>query len=784
MEQLIEKYTGLLIRFRWWVMAVATITLMISVYGISRLSINTDIRVFFSKDNPQLVAFDKLENTYQKNDNVFIALKPHNGTIFTKETLSVISKLTEECWKIPHSHRVDSVTNFQHSRGEKDELVVTDLVRHPNSLGADEIRQIAHIALSEPLLVNRIVSADGTVAGINIDIIKPDSGDDVAPSIAQYVRNLLDKYRSEYPEIDFYLTGWIIIDDTMGSAAQQDMQELIPIMFAVLVLVMAITMRSIKGTLLTLVVIILSMIAGLGYAGFSGIKITGPSSTAPSLILTLALSDSVHILLSVFYLMQRGMQKVSAIRKAVSINIKAIVITSVTTMLGFLSMNFSDAPPFRDLGNIVAFGIMAAFIYSVLLLPAISAIVLPNTLHILQGRGQAPSKFVLYSEFLNKYKYSIFIGMIILTSVISAGILRLELNDDFIRYFDERYEYRVDSEFVMNNLTGLYTIEYSLDSGKSKGIHDPEFLKNIQRFVEWYKSQPEVVHVSSLIPVIKKLNMNMHEDDRNYYRIPENNEYIAQYILLYELSLPFGHDLNNQINVDKSALRVTVSVKDVTANDVRDIDMRAHQWLRTNTPAYMHTQGTGLAMMYAYLSERNIKSMLGSTFGALLLISLILVVAFRSIKYGLFSMIPNFLPAITAFGVWGFAIGRIGMPAAVLVSLALGIVVDDTVHFISKYLHARRTLNKGTEESVLYAFETVGRALIVTTITLVLGFVVLAFSGYKPNFDMGVMTALIISFALAFDLILLPVVILITSERSRRIVSSQVQQAAGSVSVN
>ncbi len=778
MEQTIDKYSGLLIRYRWWVIAAAALTVLISIYGMSKLSINTDIRVFFSDDNPQLVAFERLENTFQKNDNVFIALKPRKGDIFTRETLTVINKLTEDCWQIPYSHRVDSVTNFQHSYGESDELIVKDLVRELDSLGTERIQRIKQIALSESLLVNRIVSADGDVTGINVDIIKPDSGENVAPEIAKFVRELLSTYRSTYPDIDFYLTGWIMIDDTMGAAAEQDIQQLIPIMFAVLVLVMAITMRSIKGTLLTLVVVILSMLAGLGYAGFSGIKITGPSSTAPSLILTLALSDSVHILISLLYFMQRGMEKEYAIRKALSMNFKAIVITSVTTMLGFLSMNYSDAPPFRDLGNIVAFGIMAALFYSVFMLPALVAIVLPVKFDVLRERVSVPSPFARYSELLIKYRKQTFIGMLVVTTLASFGILRIELNDDFIRYFDERYAYRVDSEFVMDNLTGLYTIEYSLDSGKSKGIHDPAFLTNVQKFVEWYETQPEVVHVSSLIPIIRKLNMNMHEEDRDYYRIPQNNDHIAQYILLYELSLPFGHDLNNQINVDKSALRVTVSVGDVTANDVRDIDRRAQQWLQDNVPAYMHTEGTGLAMMYAHLSERNIKSMLGSTFGALLLISLVLVVAFRSIKYGLLSMLPNFMPAFMAFGVWGFTIERIGMPAAVLVSLALGIVVDDTVHFISKYLHARRFLKKGPEEGILYAFETVGRALVVTTVTLVLGFAVLALSGYKPNFDMGVMTAMIISFALAFDLVMLPVIILIASDVSKRLVSARVLPAS------
>jgi uncharacterized protein len=760
MKKYSEMYVSFIINYRWFVIATMFILAALSISGASRLSINTDLRIFFSEENPQLMAFEALENTYSKNDNIFIAISNDKDSVFNRETLSAIEELTREAWKIPYSQRVNSITNFQHSYANGDELIVSDLVRHANNLTQSQIENVKNISLSEPLLINRLISPSGKVTGINIDVIKPNDSSSASPEIVSYVRSLIEEYKVKYPQLGFHITGWVMLDNTMGEGAQRDVQQLIPVMLLVLILVMGWLLKSFRGTIATVVIIMLSMLTGMGIAGWMSMQITGPSSTAPSIILTLALADSIHILLTIFQRMNDGDNRSQAIKESLMLNFKPVLITSATTLLGFLAMNFSDAPPFRDLGNIVAVGIAAAFMYSVTLLPALMAVILPETAKSRDLNKPKSLYMSKFSGFVISNSNRIFWSTMFISILITLGALKIELNDDFIRYFDESYTYRVDSEYVMDNLTGLYTIEYSLESGKSKGIHDPKFLKEVEKFESWYITQPEVMHVNSFIPIIKKLNKNMHGDDPEYYRIPSDQTQIAQYILLYEMSLPFGQDLNNQINVDKSSLRFIVSLKDVTANDVREIDDRARHWMKLNSPDSMYTYGTGLAVMYAHLSERNIKSMLLSTFSALILISLILMLTFRSIKFGIMSLLPNLMPAIMAFGVWGLTMERIGIPASVLVSLAMGIVVDDTVHFISKYLNARRSKGMIPVDAIHYAFDTVGKALLITTITLVLGFSVLSLSGYKPNYDMGIMTGIIISLALFFDFLLLPTLIL------------------------
>ena len=337
-----------------------------------------------------------------------------------------------------------------------------------------------------------------------------------------------------------------------------------------------------------------------------------------------------------------------------------------------------------------------------------------------------------------------------------GGLARIEIADNFIKYFDESYTVRTDSDFVSANLTGLDRIEYSLDSGEEGGISNPEYLAHVDAFSEWYRRQPGVTQVSALTDIMKRLNRSMHGDDPVHYRLPHSRELAAQYLLLYEMSLPFGLDLNSQINLDKSASRFTAFVNLPATTDHLELEARANRWLAEHPPRGNPSTGTGLTLMWAHITERNIRSMLTAVVTALVLISFVLIVAFRSVKIGLISLLPNLLPAILGFGLWGLLVGQINLGVSIVVAMSLGIVVDDTVHFLSKYLRARREMEMNACEAVCYAFSTVGQAMITTSVSLIAGFLVLTFSGFGMNSAMGLLTAIIVAFALVADLLFLP----------------------------
>lgn len=420
-------------------------------------------------------------------------------------------------------------------------------------------------------------------------------------------------------------------------------------------------------------------------------------------------------------------------------------------------MNFSDAPPFRDLGNIVAMGIVAAFIYSIILLPALMAVI-PVWVKK-QKDDDSSNGCDRIAEFVINNRRPVLWASCAGILMLAAGALRIELDDNFIEYFDESYDIRVATDFVKNNLRGFDIIEYSLPSGESSGINAPQYLKNVEAFTDWYRQQPNVTSLRTFTDTVKLLNKNMHNDDPSFYKIPEDRDLAAQSLLLYEMSLPLGQDLNNLIDVEKSATRMIVFFKDITSKGLRDMDARARQWLKENTPS-MFTYGTGLSIIWAHISERNINSMLLASFGALALISAMMIFALRNFRLGLLSLIPNLTPAIVGFGLWGLLYGRVGLGLSVVVAMTLGIVVDDTVHFMSKYLRARREYGMQQADAIRYTFNTVGTAMWVTTVALTAGFLILTLSGYHMNADMGLMTALTITLALILDFLLLPVLLM------------------------
>jgi predicted RND superfamily exporter protein len=750
-----KTYGEWLVHWRYPVLVVVIVLVAGAASGIRFLSFKTDYRVFFSSDNPQLQAFEQLQNTYTKTDNVLFVLAPREGDVFTRDTLASVIKLTEDAWQIPYSIRVDSITNYQHTEAQGDELTVDDLVPDAGQLDAAALERIRNIALQEPLLRNRLISGDGRVTGVNVTVQLPDpdeqTGEEVA-KVTAFARNMVEELRAANPNLDVYLTGMVIMNNSFPEVILRDQRTLVPMMFAVVVITLVFLLRSFPATFGTFVVIIFSVLAAMGLAGWMGVALTPPSASSPTIILTLAVADCVHILVSFLHAMRRGLDKTSAIVDSLRINLQPVFLTSLTTAIGFMSMNFSDAPPFRDLGNIVAGGVMLAFVISITFLPALM-LVLP--VHVKPGATRRSRMMDRFSEFVVERRNFLFYGMGFIVVTLIIFIPRNELNDEFIKYFDRSVDFRVATDYSSSHLTGIYTIDYSLSAGESGAISSPDFLRSVEAFARWYETQPEVLHVNTLTDILKRLNMNMHADRKEWYRLPEQRDLAAQYLLLYEMSLPYGLDLNNQIDVDKSATRLTVTVKNISSNEMLALEQRAQQWLRENTPE-MQATGASPSVMFAHIGHRNIKSMLTGTTVALVLISLLLIVALRSVKIGLISLVPNLTPAAMSFGLWGLLVGEVGLGLSIVTGMTLGIVVDDTVHFLSKYLRARREQQLCSPDAVRYAFSSVGTALWVTSLVLIAGFLVLTGSPFKLNADMGLLTAITIAFALAADFLFLP----------------------------
>ena len=545
-----------------------------------------------------------------------------------------------------------------------------------------------------------------------------------------------------------------------AEATQDDLETMAPIVFLVIAAAAAVLLRSVLGTVALVVVLVFVINTTMGFAGWVGTVFNPVSSSVPIIVMTVAVAHSVHIVTAVLAGMGRGLGRNEAIAESIRDNAWPVFLTTATTAIGFLSLNASDSPPFRVLGNLVAFGVLCAFVYSMTLLPALLA-VLP--LRARPGHAGQSGFFDRFAAFVVAHR-TLLLGVVIALAIaLSMGIPRIELTDNWTRYFDERYEFRRDTDFVIDNLTGMETLEYSLEAGREGGITDPDYLRAVDAFAQWYRGQPEVMHVQAFPDIMKRLNRNMHGDDPAFHRLPEDPALAAQYLLLYELSLPFGSDLNNRIDVARSATRMTVVIRALTSQAQRELDARAQAWLHANAPE-IAAEASGISIVFAHLSQRNIDSMLRGTIIAMALISLILIGVFRSVRLGLVSLVSNFLPAIMAFGLWGYLVGRVGLPGSVVTAMAFGIIVDDSIHFLSRYLKARRE-GLLAPEAVRATFLGVGKALWTTTTVLSLGFLVFASSGFELSWALGLLLTMTIVFALLADFLLLPPLLMAIDRR-------------------
>jgi len=757
-----KRWANVVLKHPLSIVIISAVLVLLLASGLRYVTVSSDYRYFFGEENPQRVAFESLQNIYSKDDSVLITVTPNDSLVFKRETLEGLQYLTKQAWLLPYVSRVDSITNFQYSHANGDDLVVQDLVgaQDVHDASNDHLNTLKQIALKEPLLVNRLINDQASVAGINIKMTFPGNSPFEVPEAAEAARQLAEKFKKLYPGHETHLTGMVMLNDAFNEAGIKDVMTLMPLMYLLITLMLLYFLRNIVSVFTTLGIVILSILGGVGFSGWASIPITPPSSIAPTVIMTLAIAHSIHFLKSMFKSMSSGEEKNRAIVESMRQNLRPIFLTSLTTVIGFLSLNFSDTPPFHDLGNITAVGVTLAFILSVGFLPAIMSLVKVKNRVKQSAENSLASR---YADWLNRRSMPIVLIMVFVTVMLGMQIEKIKINDQFVGYFDKSIQFRPDSEYTIEHLTGVYQINFDIKSGEPQGIVDPKYLERLDKFTNYMRTVPGVVHVAALTDTYKRLNKNMHGDDDSFYRLPEQRDLAAQYLLLYEMSLPYGLDLNNQINVDKSSSRVVVTLEEVPTSRFLEISALASEWLNKNTPSAMHSEATSPTVMFSYITERNIYAMLWGTLIAFTLITLIMIIALKSVKYGILSLIPNIIPATLAFGLWTLLVGEAGFSIAFVASVTLGIIVDDTVHFLSKFNYAR---NMGHEPglAVRYALENVGEALISTSIILVVGFSVLMLSGFKLNFVLGALSALTISIALMADFTLLPALLLVTDK--------------------
>jgi uncharacterized protein len=756
-----------------WAWAVlAVMVALAAMAGLPQLRFTTDYQTYFSDDNPALQAQLELERHFGTRHTVVLAISADDGSLFDNARLDGLRDLTDAMAFAPYATGASSLTNFFTPRADGDELRAEALIPE-GPFGPGTLRQLQVEALAEPRVLHGLLGASGEVtAVVGYFELPGDDSDAETAEVNAAVRALAADFEADYPGTSTYLIGSLPFNQAMADAALFDLQHRYPYALLLMIALLWWSLRGFNPMLITLGVIGLSTLTALGVAGHLGMKLTTASLAAPLIILTLSVSDCVHVLSSYFKTrLERGVDVAEALRHSLRINLLGLTLTTLTTVVGFVSFNLNESPPFRDLGNVVAVGVAAALFYALTLLPAWLLVTRPA------GRALRTLNLAAVAGFVIRHQRALRRAGIVVVLALVAAIPLNRFGDDYVRFFGPELPFRQHTEFVGQHLMGVQFLEYAIPSGRDGGVSDPTYLQHLEDFADWLRAQPGVRKVSTVNELLMRLNQVMHADDPDRYRLPDSRAMAAQYLLLFELALPSGADLSHLVNFNKSVSRVTLGLNEMTNEDVRQLDNRAQAWMAEHWPPEMHATGTGVPVMFARIAQRNFQAMVWGNLITFTLVALIFTLALGRARIGAISLIPNFAPMLMGFGLWGLLVGEVGMSLAVVVSLTLGIVVDDSIHFLSRYQQGRRDQRLTPEAAVHHAFGDVGAALWITTATLAAGFACLAASSFLLTAHLGMLTVIIIVLALVADFLFLPALLLWFDRSSAALPSSAASAA-------
>ncbi|MBD3320088.1 MAG: MMPL family transporter [Chitinivibrionales bacterium] len=759
-----EFFAGLL-RYKKTIPLISGIVVLALASGIFRLKITHDHTSFFSKSNKRLNQLEKLQDQYGYSGNLLFCIVPDSGTVYSLPVLKCMETVTSQAENLPRASFVQSLVNYKKPVMGIGGLQVQNLIDLSRADRAGYLDSMQSIIESDPSAVNRLVSESGHAAGIVVYFDIPDSVSPPTQKIAGAARAMIDSLSAAYPDMRFYGTGGLMLDEAFAEASYRDISVLLPLMYFIMTAALWFIIADLYALLAVILVVVGSTLAAMGVAGWLGIVLTPPSSIAPIILLTVGIADSIHIVISFFHHYRPDTGRNSAVVEALGRNFMPVLITSLTTLVGFAGLNFSNVPPFRHLGTIVGAGIAAAFVLTVTLLPSL---LLQFPIPV-RGPRRGRHDFIgtRLGAAITKHPKTFAVATALAAIICITGLRHIELNDMFIDYFDHSFAFRRHTDAIIENLTGLDYIECSFAAQKGGLITDSSYLSFIDRFCTWARTRGGVVHVAGISDILKVINFRLHRGRKEHYRI--GSPALTQAILEGSGgSTARSAGMSLLVNDSATATRVFITVGKISAKELRSLEKAVNAWIDVNSPGTVSATIGSISLMFAHISELNIKSMIRGIAVSLLAIFIALSILGKKLRWGFIGLFPNIVTLLMAIGLWGIITGQAGLAISIVAAMSLGIIVDDTIHLLYTFMTACSRKRLGPDDGVRYSLRHTADAIVFTSAILAAGFGILSFSGFRPTAHMGVLTTIILVFALAADLFLFsPLLMLLRCENGR-----------------
>jgi len=762
-----KNFVNKIIKLRWFIAILIPLITFTMASSLKNLEFEGSYRIWFGEESQILHQYDDFRAIFGNDDAITITFSSPDG-IFTKEALLSIQNITQKLWETEYIARVDSITNYQYvhqSAEDPDDVLVEDFIEDVLLYSKAELNRKKEIAIHEDLIVNRMISKDATTTMI-VARMTPKAGDD--PAVSFKLRDAalaIIKPEIEKNGYKFYLNGGPVINTSFIEIAQSDGGTFTPTVIMVAMVLLFGVFRRFSSTLLSISVVIFTFLIVLSIQVLLDFKMNNFTANIPVFVVAIGIADAMHLLWIYTIARKKGMKNEEAIHYSVHKNFLALLLTSLTTSVGFASLSISNVIPIKTLGIATASAALLAFVLTILFVPAVLSIINPKIKTNEEDKKGDNHKIAKwYVGFLEIHYKKILLISVALFALIGIGIFQARVDSNTVRYFKEDVAFRVAVNYVQKNLTGPMSYEIIIDSKENDGIKNPEFMKTVQKFYnEFYEKYPDIRHISSLMDVVKTFN-NVMNDSKT---VPNDKNLIAQYLLLYSLSLPQGMEINDKMDIDERLFRVTASVNMVdTSKDLEMINWVEEWWDKTPYSAEVN----GQTVMFAHMQHDVTQTLLQSITLAVVMISLIMIIIFKNWRMLPLFIAPNILPIILVVGVMGWLHIDIDMGVAIAGAIIIGVAVDDTIHFMVKYIEARKR-GENLRASLEYVMAYAGSAIIFTTVILSAAFMVFIFSNFNPNYHFGIVTSTALIIAAIVDLIALPALLVAIDNREKSLLT-------------
>lgn len=744
-----ERLAEILLRYRR-VLLLFLIALSCFFAGQLRFwSVRSSIDENLPKSHPQARHFERFLEEFENPDLILAGLQADD--VFQQETLEKIEGLTREIEKVPHIQRVTSITNVPHIRGTEEGIEVRPFLEEiPSS--PERLADYRRLALENPRYVRNILSPDGTFASINAQMEWSAGDDTFRFEVARTIREILERAGC----VECSLTGLSVIAEDGLQSILKDLKNYLWITPVLISLLLIVLFRSFRGFFIPQSAVFVSVLWTLGLFFAFRRSFAMTTTMLPVLVSVICLSNVIHILTRYYEESQRSVDRGAVVKKTMARMIPPCFLTTTTTAVGFGSLAMNDIQQVREFGVFSFAGILFVYLVAVTLAPIVLfRLSLPGRSVQNRFASGIVSRMLHRAQNLVEHRPKETLAVLGLASLLAvAGIFQIRVETQGSRFLAPEAPSIQGLKAFAENLSGIITVEV-LVQGEPGSFKEPRPLTELDHLQREVEEMEGVQKTHSVAELVKEINQVVHAGKDAFYRVPDRREHIAQYLLLLEVS---GEQelVSRFVNDDLSTARLSARVASMTTADYRALLDKIRTAAASHISPHRTVQLTGTVVLYATVVDTLTKGQIRSLGLAFLVITFMMTLYLRSIRIGLISMIPNLFPVLFVLGVMGWGGIPLNVVTVMISSIALGIAVDDTIHYLARYRSESRKTGDRVEAMRRTMFHT-GRAIVFTSVVMAGGFWIICMSDFRPNIYLGLLTGVAMIAALLGDLLLLPI---------------------------